>query len=123
MFGVGGIYDNESGMVVRQMSSLTDISNFFEELTAMAHKESEEFKIEYPELIPHHVIYSKKSTVVFWPDGTKTIVKCSKDDNYAPEFGVAMAIVKKVFGSRSAFMKVVEAGYTQPVNNKKTDGE
>ena len=52
---------------------------------------------------PQQVIFNNKATVVFWNDGTKTVVNCDKDDEFQEEFGFAMACMKKLFGSRSNF--------------------
>lgn len=45
------------------------------------------------------VIFNDTATIVFWSDGTKTVVKCQEDDIYDPEKGLAMAISKKVLGN------------------------
>lgn len=41
------------------------------------------------------------ATIVFWTDGTKTVVKCGPDDSYDVEKAVAMCFMKKALGSRS----------------------
>lgn len=45
-----------------------------------------------------NVIFNKPATIVFWKDGTKTVVKCSENDIYDPEKGLAMAVLKKYWG-------------------------
>ena len=45
-----------------------------------------------------HVIFSGPATIVFWDDGTKTVVKCMDGDEYAYDTGIAMATLKKIFG-------------------------
>lgn len=52
------------------------------------------------------VIFSNPATIVFWADGTKTVVKCQEGDVYSEETGLAMAIVKKVFGNKGNFNEV-----------------
>ena len=52
------------------------------------------------------VYFNDPVTVVMWNDGTKTIVRCSKNDFYDPEKGLAMAIVKKAYGNDNKFHKV-----------------
>lgn len=47
---------------------------------------------------PERVVFNGPATIVFWPDGTKTVVKCQNDEPFDPEKGVAMAILKKYFG-------------------------
>lgn len=44
------------------------------------------------------VIFQAPATIVFWADGTKTVVKCSKNDIYDAEKGLAMAVLKKYWG-------------------------
>lgn len=46
------------------------------------------------------VIFNDPATIVFWADGTKTIVKCADFDIFDPEKGLAMAICKRVYGER-----------------------
>lgn len=41
------------------------------------------------------------ATIVFWADGTKTVVKCGPMDLYDVEKAVAMCFMKKALGSRS----------------------
>ncbi len=45
------------------------------------------------------VIYNKPATIVFWNDGTKTVVVCDKKDKYDPEKGFYIACAKKLFGN------------------------
>lgn len=52
------------------------------------------------------VIYNNPATIVWWSDGSKTVVRCQKGDKYSPETGLAMAICKRVFGNDNKFNKV-----------------
>ena len=60
------------------------------------------------------VIFNPPATIVMWDDGTKTVVKTKtsgkkKDqDKFSEEIGLAMAIAKKYYGSRSAFLREVK---------------
>jgi hypothetical protein len=75
---------------------------------------------EYTETyIPKQVIFNGNVTVVIWQDNSKTIVRCSDDEKFSEEVGFAEALAKKVFGSRSAFLKIVENAYRQPENKVK----
>ena len=49
------------------------------------------------------VIYSNPATIVFWNDGSKTVVRCGKGETFDPEKGLAMAISKRVLGSNYAW--------------------
>ncbi len=52
------------------------------------------------------VVFNEPATIVFWSDGTKTIVKCGKDDIWDPEKGLAMAITKKFFGNEGFYYDI-----------------
>ena len=47
-----------------------------------------------------NVIFNDPATIVFWSDGTKTVVKCQEGDVFDPEKGLAMAISKKAMGNK-----------------------
>lgn len=51
------------------------------------------------------VYYNGPATIVWWDDGTKTVVRCqaAKGDTYDKEKGLAMAIIKKVYGNTGNF--------------------
>ena len=51
------------------------------------------------------VIFNNPATIVFWSDGSKTVVKAHNDD-YDPEKGLAMAIAKKALGNEGNYYKV-----------------
>ena len=49
-----------------------------------------------------NVIFNNPATIVFWADGTKTVVKCEHED-FDPEKGLAMAIVKKTMANNHSY--------------------
>lgn len=53
-----------------------------------------------------NVKFNGPATIVFWADGTKTVVKCQDGDDYSEEVGLAMCIAKKVFGNTSKYNDV-----------------
>ena len=57
-------------------------------------------RIKKPEI--DHVIYNNPATIVFWKDGTKTVVK-AQDEAFDEEKGLAMAIAKKVYGNNGRY--------------------
>lgn len=48
------------------------------------------------------VIFNNPATIVFWTDGTKTVVKAI-DEPYDEEKGLAMAVTKKFFGNKGNY--------------------
>ena len=47
-----------------------------------------------------NVIFNPPATIVFWEDGTKTVVKAGEYDEFDPEKGLAMAISKRALGGK-----------------------
>lgn len=58
------------------------------------------------------VKFSGPATIVFWTDGTKTVVKCRKGDKFDPEKGIAMACAKKLMGNEDGYHREI-AKYTK----------
>lgn len=55
-----------------------------------------------------HIFYDDIATVVFWKDGTKTIVKCPEGTPYDEYTAFCMAVVKKFYGTNSAIKRVIK---------------
>lgn len=52
------------------------------------------------------VVFNDPATIVFWKDGTKTVVKCSKGDTFSEESGIAMCFMKKMHGNGNEYHKI-----------------
>jgi tetratricopeptide (TPR) repeat protein len=52
-----------------------------------------------------NVIFNDPATIIFWKDGTKTIVKAEGED-FDPEKGLAMAISKKALGNKGNYFDI-----------------
>lgn len=50
-----------------------------------------------------NVIFNPPATIVFWADGTKTVVQAREGDEFDPEKGLAMAISKKALGNQGNY--------------------
>lgn len=89
-----------------------------------------------------HVIVNGPATIVFWTDGTKTVVKLAEGEYWNPEIALCFALAKKVWGTNSQIHKLARkhiysqfvsegidvdsflAGFIKTINNiftKKTD--
>lgn len=53
------------------------------------------------------VIFNDPATIVFWMDGTKTVVK-AENESFDPEKGLAMAITKKAFGNKGNYFNEIK---------------
>ena len=49
-----------------------------------------------------NVIFAAPATIVFWNDGTKSVVKC-ENEVFDPEKGLAMAIAKRALGNKGNY--------------------
>ena len=54
------------------------------------------------------VIFAPPATIIYWSDGSKTVVKCSEKDVFDPEKGLAMAIAKRCGGSKGSYYKEIQ---------------
>lgn len=66
-----------------------------------------------------NIIFNGPATIVFWKDGTKTMVKCHEKDTPDKSKAIALCFMKKMFGNTSEFNTVlrtyVPEAYIEPV--------
>ena len=55
----------------------------------------------YPDI--KKVIFNNPATIVYWMDGTKTVIKVGEGEIFDKEKGLAMAISKKFFGNKGNY--------------------
>lgn len=67
--------------------------------------QKEKNKAIYDNMI-QRVIFNPPATIVFWRDGSKTVVKCGENDIFDPEKGLAMAISKRAFGDNRDYYEI-----------------
>lgn len=79
-----------------------------------------QYSITYFSAVPKRVIKNGPAMVVFWKDGTKTVVKRKKGepDNIYHAFTAALA--KKIFGSNSKVNNIVGSVIDETKKSKKT---
>ena len=54
------------------------------------------------------LIFNPPATIVFWNDGTKTVVKCQNHEEFDPEKGLAMAFFKKMHGNKGHYFEEIK---------------
>lgn len=76
---------------------------------------------------PKEIIYNDAATIVYWADGTKTVVKCNENDVYSEYSGFVAAVAKKMYGGANAIHRLIDSkkvihgnGLHQPFRSKKT---
>ena len=84
---------------------INDIKKYFylkDEPKKTAIKKDKNAKNHYiPEI--KDVIFNYPETIVLWEDGSKTSVRCSQNDEYSKEVGLALCTMKKAFGNTGDF--------------------
>lgn len=71
------------------------------------HKEfNSVFEIETAPKVDH-IIFNDPATIVFWKDGTKTVVKTAEDIEFSYYWGFCAALAEKVFGSNHAVKTMI----------------
>ena len=56
-------------------------------------------RIDTAKVKPIKILIQGTATIIWWSDGTKTVVKCQKGDKMDPEKGIAMCVMKKFMGT------------------------
>lgn len=76
---------------------------------------------------PKKIIYNDAATIVYWTDGTKTVVKCNENDEYSEYAGFIAAVAKKMYGGANAINRLIDSkkvirgnGLGQPFRSEKT---
>ena len=58
---------------------------------------------------PKEIIYNDAATIVYWSDGTKTVVKCNENDEYSEYAGFVAAVAKKMYGGANAINRLIDS--------------
>lgn len=64
------------------------------------------FGYQLPEV--KSVLYHKPATIIFWKDGTKTVVKAQNKEKYDKEKGFVMAYLKKILGNEGNYYEEIK---------------
>ena len=56
----------------------------------------------------NRIIFNPPATIVFWKDGSKTVVKCHGDQTFNPYYGFCAALAKHIYKSNSAVNRIVD---------------
>lgn len=113
--------------IIRSSSgnSICEIEGYFDPSVYKARIVGEKLTPVYPvgpKPIPKKVKFSGPATIILWEDGTKTVVKCQKEDVWDDEVGIAMCYLKKMLGNKGNFNNIFrEAMKIAEVQHKKDD--
>lgn len=84
-------------------------------------KAREELERSIRKYTPKKIVYNDPATVVFWQDGTKTVVKCAETEIFSEYYGFLAALAKKIFGTNSEICRVIRKNTQKPKEEKKPE--
>ena len=109
------IWDRKNSKPIGRVTGMTMVQTDREwtglKIDAVLFSENDNLKIKYnddfygvktkafTDLRIKRVIFNNPATIVFWKDGTKTVVK-AHNEQFDPEKGLAMAVCKKLYGDK-----------------------
>lgn len=92
-------------------------------LAAISNEFFKQSQRTYSELVPLRILKSGIATIVFWQDGTKTVVKRGSDEPESDYAAFTAALGIKIFGSNSALKRIVSRTETQEKKGQKDEVE
>ena len=102
--------DNKGYVYYKDMSNLesnTACTNVKKENSIKKRKPEKSMEVD-------RIIFCDPATIVFWKDGTKTVVKCTKGTKFDKYAGFCAAVTKRVYENNSLVNKMVKNGYEEP---------
>lgn len=57
----------------------------------------------------NRVVFNKNATIVFWNTGEKTVVKCQKGETFDKEKGLALCLIKYLYGNIGYYNEIFKA--------------
>ena len=60
----------------------------------------------FEQIRPVKVIFNGPATIVYWADGVKTVVKAQDGEPFDQEKGLAMAMIKRLFGNTGRYNEI-----------------
>ncbi|MGN0240312.1 MAG: hypothetical protein ACI4CS_01375 [Candidatus Weimeria sp.] len=71
-------------------------------------------------LRPVKTIFNDRSTIIYWNDGTKTVVTCREGDEYSKEKGYYLCFLKRIAGNTTTGLLKLVAPVNDPKNVRRT---
>ena len=108
---LNSIYGRENAMTMRQGYIYKSPKDNYEKCMV------DEFEDRYPWgsvrlMHPDQIIFNPPATIVFWKDGTKTVVKCAEGEKFDPYTGFCYAFTEHFLGSISHIKKLCQKSST-----------
>ena len=101
-----GSFSSKSATFTLSRTRFENVIACLEQVFGIDHKPIVKTETNSTSLEIKKVHFNNPATIIFWVDGTKTVVKAQGDDKYDPEKGLAMAIAKKTYGNKGNYCEV-----------------
>ena len=69
--------------------------------------------------MPKKVIFNNPATIVYWNDGTKTVVKCQAGDTFNEEVGLMAAMLKRYMRNDNTYNKIINELLSKKIIKKR----
>lgn len=100
------------------LSCYADCAGYTSNILTKEYKPQEEGEMN-SYYVPKRIIYNDPATIVFWKDGTKTVVKKAAQEPYNKYNAFCAALAKKVYGNNSRVNAFVKSGEDHASAKKK----
>lgn len=84
-------------------------------------KAREELERSIKKYTPKRIVYNNPATIVFWNDGTKTVVKCSETEIFSEYYGFLACLAKKIYGTNSGINRIIRNFADFPKKEEKSE--
>ena len=105
---VSGIQVGVTGTIMTPVGAACSNYNRYAEVICKDLTDRLNDKEKITNAVIKNVIFNPPATIVFWTDGTKTVVKTQNSEEFDPEKGLAMAYFKKMHGNKGHYFEEIK---------------
>lgn len=95
-------------LIINSVETFADWTNDKVLIDAQVVNKSRKYPTQVNPFNIKRVIFNGPATIVFWNDGTKTVVKCAEEEIYNKRTAIMWAIMKKAYGNSSRVNKAFD---------------
>lgn len=110
------IYQWGNDMRKRNMPISSEMKKILSSIYGSTNDMRKGYIYKYPEknnsMVPNQIIFNPPATIVFWKDGSKTVVKCAEGEKFDPYTGFCYAFTEHFLGSISHIKKLCKKSST-----------
>lgn len=107
-FNTGNIYAVVNGKAYIPETITTSISSRENMEIEFSVAVDPRYAVQNTMLSIKNVIFNPPATIVFWGDGSKTVVKCQHGEEFDPEKGLTMAFFKRMHDNKGHYFEEIK---------------